>query len=179
VVKVFLIRHSSPDWNRTDIPYDIPPGPPLSAKGEKEAVALAEFLKSQNVEKLYYSPFERAARTAQIISAINEIPSTEEIRLAEWRGQSETGIQVKARMKATFDEAIMEAAKISSIGLVSHGGPIDMLLQELGIDQDELAVYKTRFDTINPLPPAGAWEAEWNENNKSWNLSLKFIPSVS
>ena len=30
----------------TNIPYDIHPGPPLSPKGEKEAEALAEFLKA-------------------------------------------------------------------------------------------------------------------------------------
>jgi broad specificity phosphatase PhoE len=178
-MKIFLLRHASPDWNRTEIPYDIPPGPPLSPKGEKETETLAVFLKTQGVVKLYYSPFERSAKTAKLVSAINEISCTEELRLAEWRGQHEPESQVRARMKAAFDEVFMEAADIGPIGLVSHGGPIDLLLQELGIDGAELAVYKTRFDTTNPLPPAGAWEADWNEKNNSWDLSLKFIPSVS
>lgn len=178
-MKLFLLRHASPDWNRTDIPYDIPPGPPLSPKGEKEAETLAGFLKTQGVVKLYYSPFERSAKTAKIVSDINEIPCTEEVRLAEWRGQYEPQIQARARMKAAFDEVFMEATEMGPIGLVSHGGPIDMLLQELGIDGDELAVYRTRFDTTNPLPPAGAWEVERNEKNNSWDLNLKFIPSVS
>jgi hypothetical protein len=62
---------------------------------------------------------------------------------------------------------------------VSHGGPIGVLLQELGIDAEELAVYRTKFDTTNPLPPAGAWEVEQNGKKDSWNLHLKFIPSVS
>ena len=65
-MKIFLVRHASPDWTRTDIPYDIPPGPPLSPKGEKEAAALAEYLKSEGVVKLYYSPFERSASTAKM-----------------------------------------------------------------------------------------------------------------
>ena len=73
----------------------------------------------------------------------------------------------------------MEAAEIGPNGLVSYGGPIDVLLQELGIDRDELAVYRIRFDTTNPLPPAGAWEVQQNDKNNSWDLNLKFIPSVS
>lgn len=179
-MKIFLIRHATPDWNRRDIPYDIFPGPLLTPKGEKEAEALATFLKGEGVVKLYHSPFERAAKTAQIVSAVNGIPCVEESRLAEWRMQDETETQVRRRMKATFDGIVKEAAGTGSIGLVSHGGPIDALLQELGIDPDELAAYRTRFgDTTNPLPPAGAWEVEPNGKNKSWNLSLKFVPSVS
>lgn len=178
-MKIFLVRHATPDWHRTDIPYDIPPGPLLSSKGEKEAEELAVFLKSQGVAKLYYSPFERTTKTAKIVSAINGIPCVEEVRLAEWRGQQEGEPQVRRRMRATFDGALREAAGTGPIGLVSHGGPIGALLQELGIDPDELAVYKTRFDTTNPLPPAGAWEVERNEKNSSWNLHLKFVPSMS
>jgi broad specificity phosphatase PhoE len=178
-MKFFLVRHATPDWNRTDIPYDIPPGPLLSSKGEKEAEELAVFLKSQLVARLYYSPFERTTRTAKIVSAINGIPCVEEARLAEWRGQQEGEPQVRMRMKAAFEGAILEAAETGPIGLVSHGGPIGALLQELGIDPGELAEYKTRFDTTNPLPPAGAWQVEWNEKNHFWNLDLKFVPSVS
>jgi broad specificity phosphatase PhoE len=178
-IKIFLLRHASPDWNRTDIPYDIPPGPPLSPKGEKEAGQLADFLKTQNVAKLYYSPFVRSARTAQIVSHINEIPIVEEKRLLEWREQDETEDKVNLRMKAIFEHVSKESVEIGPIGLVSHGGPIALLLQELGIEMDELALYRKKFDRTNPIPPAGAWEAEWNEKNHSWNLNLKFIPSVS
>lgn len=177
-MKIFLLRHASPDWDRTDIPYDIPPGPPLSPKGEKEAGELAAFLKSQGVVKLYYSPFERSARTAQIVSSINDIPCFEEKRLLEWREQNETESLVSIRMNSIFDYAAKESAEIGPIGLVSHGGPIALLMQELGINKEELALYRKKFDRTNPMPPAGAWEVEWNEENNSWNLKLKFIPSV-
>ncbi|HET9910491.1 MAG TPA: histidine phosphatase family protein [Anaerolineales bacterium] len=178
-MKIFLVRHATPNWNHTDIPYDILPGPLLSPKGEREAEKLAAFLKSQNVVKLYHSPFERAAKTAQIVAFMNEIPCVEETRLAEWRMQDEDEIRVRARMKTAFDESFTEAAETGSLGLVSHGGPIALLLQELGIDPDELALYRTKFDTTNPLPPAGVWEVEQNEKDNSWNLRLQFIPSLS
>jgi broad specificity phosphatase PhoE len=179
-MKIFLIRHATPDWNRKGIPYDIVPGPLLTSKGEKEAEALAAFLQSEEVGKLYHSPFARAAKTAQIVSATNRIPCVEEPRLVEWRVQAETEIQVRRRMKAIFDQSLAEAAEIGPIGLVSHGGPIGMLLQELSIDPNELAVYRTRFDTTNPLPPAAAWQVEPNDGKHgSWNFSLKFIPSLT
>jgi broad specificity phosphatase PhoE len=176
VKKIMLIRHASPDWHRKDIPYDVPPGPPLSPKGEKEAEKLAAFLRAQEVVKLYHSPFERTAKTAQIVSDINGIPCEEEARIAEWRGDFESETSAKERMKAVFDRVVEEAEKIGPIGLVSHGGPIDVLLQELGIDPKELAVFKRKFDTTNPLPPAGVWAVEWNQVSRSWKLDLKFIP---
>jgi broad specificity phosphatase PhoE len=175
-MKIFLIRHATPDWNRKDIPYDIPPGPPLSSKGEEEAEALAGFLKTQGVVKLYYSPFERAARTAQVISDTLGIARVEEARLGEWREVAEKGSQVRQRMRVVFDLAARESAEIGPIGLVTHAGPVAFLLQELNIDPDELALYRKSFDGPNPLPPAGAWKAEPDSREGCWNLKLDFIP---
>jgi len=179
MLKILLLRHASPEWNRTDIPYDIPPGPPLSLKGEKEAEALAAFLKSQGVVKLYYSPFERSARTAQVISALNGIPCVEDKRLSEWREVDEMETQVRERMSSIFDRAARESAAIGPIGLVTHAGPVALLLQELDIDPDVLALHRKMFDGPNPLPPAGAWKAEQDPSEESWNLKLEFTPKVS
>jgi len=177
--RIFLARHASPDRNLKTIPYDIQPGPPLSPKGEKEAEALADFLKAHNIRKVYYSPFERSAKTAQIIAARNQIPAVEEIRLAEWRETTEEGQAVRVRMQAVFDAIAAESKSLGSIALVSHGGPITFLLQALGIEQTVLADYRKRFDTTNPLPPAGAWSAEWHTTTKTWSLQLVFIPPAS
>jgi broad specificity phosphatase PhoE len=161
----------------TNIPYDIHPGPPLSPKGEKEAEALAEFLKAQGIVKLYYSPFARSARTAQIILARSGIPCVEEIRLIEWR-KDEKGDKVAERMSLVFDDIARESAVIGPVALVSHGGPIACLLLSLGIEKDTLSVFRKKFDGTNPLPPAGAWVAEWNEEDKTWDLNLLFIPTT-
>ena len=175
--KIFLVRHASPDWNLKHIPYDIHPGPPLSPKGEQEAEVLAEFLKTQGVVKLYYSPFERSTRTAQIISSLNRIPCTEELRLAEWRSVDEKSDKVSERMTLVFDEIAKESTEMGPIGLVTHGGPIALLLLALGLEKDKLLAFRKRFDSSNPLPPAGVWAAEWNNDHKAWNLNLIFIPS--
>jgi broad specificity phosphatase PhoE len=179
IMKILLLRHATPEWNRTDIPYDIPPGPPLSIKGEKEAEALAAFLKTQGVVKLYYSPFERSLRTARVISTLNGIDCTEDKRLSEWRASDELETQVRERMSSIFERAAKESVEIGPIGLVSHGGPVAALLQALGIDPDELALHRKLFDGPNPLPPAGAWKAEQIPGEDTWNFKLEFIPKVS
>lgn len=178
-MKILLLRHATPEWDRSDIPYDIPPGPPLSLKGEKEARALAAFLKTQAVVRLYSSPFERSTGTARIISALNGIPYLVDKRLSEWREVAETETRVRRRMASIFARAARESAKIGPIGLVTHAGPVALLLQELGIAPDELAVYRKSFDGPNPLPPAGAWKAQQDPGEDTWNLKLEFTPKVS
>jgi broad specificity phosphatase PhoE len=178
-MKIFLIRHATPHWGHTDIPYDIVPGPVLSPTGEKEAEALATFLKSEGVVKLYCSPFERGTRTARIVSKINQIPYVEDKDLTEWREVDEPESHVRERMISIFERAAKESAKMGPIGLVSHGGPIALLLLELGVNNDELASYRKKFDTTNPLPPAGVWKVERRSGGEDWKFQLAFIPKVS
>lgn len=178
-MKIFLVRHATPDWARKDIPYDIHPGPVLAPKGEKEAEALAEFLKSQGVVKIYYSPFERGAGTARIVSAANGIPCIEEIGLKEWREIDEPEAHVRQRMATVFERVAKESSEVGPIALVSHGGPIALLLQELGIHKEELARYRKMFDTTNPVPPAGVWQVEKVDGEEKLNLQLVFTPKVS
>ena len=175
-IKIFLIRHASPNWDLKSIPYDIHPGPPLSARGEIEAGQAATFLQAHNVVKLYYSPFERSARTAQIIAAHNQIPAVEEKRLSEWRQADEIGEKVRERMSAVFGEIVKESAGVGPIGLVSHGGPINFLLLALGFDEQRLAEFRKKFDGFNPLPPAGIWVARAEPDANSWELNLVFVP---
>jgi broad specificity phosphatase PhoE len=178
-MKIFLIRHASPNLSRRDIPYDIVPGPELLPKGEAEARALTDFLKLEGLAKLYYSPFERAARTAKIIAAVSGILCLEEKRLAEWRVVDEVESLVRKRVVSIFEHAAQESAELGPIGLVSHGGPIALLLLELGIDKDVLAPYRKMFDTTNPLPPAGAWKVEKSVGEDKWDFQLAFTPHVS
>ena len=178
MTKIYLVRHASPDRNNKDLPYDLHPGPPLSLKGEAEAEALADFLKIQGIVRLSYSPFERSARTAQIIAARNRIPAMEDKRLAEWREVDEVREHVRERMSLVFHEIAQECRVIGPIALVSHGGPITFLLLALGLEETKLSDFKKKFDGYNPLPPAGVWAAEWNEATKIWDLNLVFIPAT-
>jgi broad specificity phosphatase PhoE len=178
-MKIFLVRHATPDWEHNDIPYDIQPGPRLSPKGEREAESLANFLRSQGVVRLFYSPFERGARTAQIVATTNGIPCVEEEGLAEWPMDAEPEIHVRQRMASVFGRAARQSAELGPVGLVSHGGPIALLLLELGMNQEALAPYRTMFDTTNPLPPAGAWKVEGYPDDGRLDFQLVFTPRAS
>ncbi len=175
-MNIFLIRHATPDWSGTNLPYDVAPGPSLSPQGEWEAIALAEYLKAQGVLKLYHSPFERAARTARVIARLNGIPLMEDARLAEWRQSTEPESLVRTRMAAVFARAAGESEGIGPIGLVTHAGPVTFMLQELGINPEVLAVYRESFDIPNPLPPAGVWKAAPRSSGGGWDLGLDFLP---
>jgi hypothetical protein len=51
-------------------------------------------------------------------------------------------------------------------------------LQELGLSNDKLALFRSSFDNENPLPPAGAWGAEWDKKEDHWKLRLEFTPVI-
>lgn len=153
---VFLARHATPDWNRRDIPYDIPPGPPLTPQGEDEARSLGDFLKSQGVVRLYHSPLERTRRTADIAAQMCSAESVESLAIAEWR-RDENETAVLGRMLPFWQQVCAESAADGPIALVTHGGCVLAMLNWLQHPQDEINHIRNQCDHRNPLPPAAAW----------------------
>ena len=176
-LRIYLIRHATPDWKRKDIPYDIPPGPPLIDQGEQEAAQLGEYIRQAGVRKLYHSPLERAMRTAQISAAAAGIQTEEELALAEWRsGEGEA--HIAARFCPVWERAVVESRSMGPIGLVTHGGPVRFLLDRLGLPASVMEAHRKLYDSGNPLPPAGAWMAERASADDPWRLELVFIPGA-
>jgi broad specificity phosphatase PhoE len=173
---LYLIRHATPDWSRKDIPYHIPPGPPLTAQGQTEAQALGAFLISAGVCRLYTSPLERCHNTAQIAADIAGIPWQMDEALIEWQ-PGDTTASVQERLSGLVDCILHADLAAGPVGLVTHGGPVGALLMHLGMEEQHLNQYKT-FDHGNPLPPAGAWQAERSRSDEAWGLRLAFTPQV-
>lgn len=172
---VYLIRHATPDWSRTDLRYDIPPGPPLTVKGEAEAQQLGEFLKTTGITGIYASPMERAFRTAQIAAVALGLDVTTDTEIIEWeRGELEA--DVLARCRVRVDEALDESTTRGPLALVTHGGPVRLLLTDLGLDQAEIDYYRRLFDRDNPLPPTGVWRIERLPNGTLDKPELVFTP---
>jgi len=177
-IRIYLIRHATPDWSRNDIPYDIPPGPDLVPQGEEEASQVGFFLSGQtDIKKIYHSPLERARQTAEISSRIANIPTEIEKDIAEWRAD-ENEEQFSARFFPFWNKVCSESKNSGAIALVTHGGPIRLVLQTLGLLPDVMEYYRNRFDRRNPLPPAGIWFAEKNQDSDQWKLKLVFIPDT-
>lgn len=174
--KIYLARHATPDWSRTDIRYDIPPGPPLTPHGEAEAVKLGEFLRDHGVKKIYASPLERTQRTAQLAAEILGLPVVTEELIAEWRrGENET--DVTNRMNDFWEHICWESQRYGPVTLVTHGGPIKMMLLNLGLPRTMVDEYCRKFDRGNPVPPAGMWLATKHTHDTPWQLKFVFNPS--
>ena len=172
---IFLIRHATPDWSRTDIPYFTPPGPPLTAQGEAEAVQLSAYLREAGVQQILTSPLERCQRTAQIAAESLALPFTVDNGLTEWK-PGDKDDEIKARFRPVWEQAQTYSNQVGPVALITHGGPIALWLSELGVDKLVIDHHKKLFDRNNPLPPAGVWRAE--RINGSWSLSLAFVPEA-
>lgn len=174
---LYLARHATPDWSRTDLPYHLPPGPPLVPQGEDEAAELGRFLRAAGVTRLYASPLERARRTAEIAASVAELPFQVEAAIAEWRPEEKTE-HIRVRFWPVWERVIAQSLQSGPIALVTHGGPIGFFLDELGLPKDTLAYYKRTFDRNNPAPPAGVWKAARPASGEPWDVSLAFVPDA-
>ena len=172
---IYLIRHATPDWDRRDIPYYLPPGPPLTELGRQEAGSLGSFLLAAGASRLHASPLERSLHTAQIAAEVASIPVQVDEHLIEWQ-PAENAETVRQRMLIALDALRSLDGTGRPVGLVTHGGPISVLLQALGMEDTVLAAQR-RFDRSNPLPPAGVWEARRSSTSEPWKLRLAFVPA--
>ena len=174
---LYLIRHATPDWSRTDLVYHLPPGPPLTPQGEDEAAQLGAFLRQASVRHIFASPLERCQRTAQIAAGEAEASFHEDPSLTEWRPE-EKEAEVRERVWPTWERAASVSLQAGPVAFITHGGPIALLLKELGLDGLVLEHYRKLFDRHNPLPPAGAWKATRPSSDSPWELSLAFTPEA-
>jgi broad specificity phosphatase PhoE len=169
---VFLARHASPDWERRDLPYHLPPGPPLTKAGRQEAAVLGDFLQASGIRRLYSSPLERCLDTAAIAAqaAGQSVHVLDDLR--EWQ-PGETREEVQQRMLRALEITRQAANDEPPCVLITHGGPIAALLLALGMDENRLDSYRV-YDHRNLLPPAGAWRVQQADGEPGWACELIF-----
>lgn len=175
-VVVYLARHATPDWNRQDIRYDVAPGPDLVLQGEQEAEKLGEFLRSAGVTRILASPLVRTQRTAEIAAAVAGIPVVVDEAVREYSREENDDI-VFARCLPALEAAAALASQEGPVAIVTHGGPIRVMLERFGVDADLLWHYRRQFDHQNPLPPAAAWELVRQGDGQPWRMRLAFAPT--
>lgn len=176
VATVYLVRHATPDLSRTELVYHLPPGPPLTRLGEEQAAELGRFLCRRGVRGIWSSPLERARRTADLAALACEAEVLTDARLIEMQ-PGETHDDVHARAGPAWD-VVLGASAHGPQALVAHGGVITALLLALGVAPETLAVLGRRFDSGNPVPPAGAWVVRVPGSTGLPTARLAFIPTV-
>lgn len=147
----------------------------MSDLGKQEAQQAGEFLADQGLSQLFTSPLVRCILTAQIVAEIAHASYTilpELIELQPNEGEE----AVRTRVNIAFEAACQAIYDGGAVGLVSHGGPIGVLLGTLGMESQVLVKWKAKFDTSNPLPPAGIWRAERQSPDHLWALELVYTP---
>ena len=92
--KVYFVRHGESQWNVEDKICGVTDSP-LTEKGRTQATATGHAILDLGIQAdmILYSPLQRAAETARIISGITGIPLRAEPRLVEqafgiWEGTS-------------------------------------------------------------------------------------------
>ncbi len=87
-MRIVLVRHGEPEWVRAGLSID---NPPLTERGERQAVCAAERLKDERFDEVHVSPLIRSRQTASpLFSGLDRpervSPWLEEIRNPVWHG---------------------------------------------------------------------------------------------
>jgi probable phosphoglycerate mutase len=91
-MRLIIVRHGESEWNRIHR-YQGQLDAPLSALGLRQAEALAQRLKAEELDHIYTSPLQRAALTAKAIAAYHpSVPfdtadALLEINHGAWQGK--------------------------------------------------------------------------------------------
>lgn len=177
-IEIYVARHATPDWSRQDLRYDVLPGPPLTSAGESEARLLGEFLREKSVNRIYASPFERAHRTAELAAEVMGTSMVVDEAIREW-AQGETPDTVSSRVLPFWERICLEAEREGPVCLVTHGGPMRLILHTLGMTRETMETYTVRFDANNPAPPTGTWLATTSGSGRLWTLDMVFVPGLA
>jgi len=170
LTELFLIRHAEPD-RTTGLPYAVMPGPPLTLRGEEEAVQAGHWLRDRCIERLLSSPFTRASATAATIGQLIGLEPTLIETLREV-APGETHPEVRTRIADLLTQ--LDDTPLQRVALITHGSCILAALQHTTNDRIDLSGY--RYDYGNHTPTAGIWHGV--RTDQGWRWTLAFRPDM-
>jgi 2,3-bisphosphoglycerate-dependent phosphoglycerate mutase len=165
--ELYLVRHAAPD-RTTGVPYNIVPGPPLTAAGQQEAVQAGHWLRGRGIEHIFASPFSRTRSTAETIAQALDM----ELTLVEKLGEGapgETLAQVRERVAELVEQ--LEDTLLRRVALVTHGACVQGVLQHTTHDRIDLTNH--RYDHGNCAPTAGIWRGVKVDGAWTWELAFR------
>jgi len=120
MTRIYLVRHGEVAGNVGEKPTFVGWNDlPLNAKGEKQAEAVAEFLRSETLDAIYSSDLQRAKNTAEAIATPHGLTvrvdaDLREVNYGAWEGlgeielQREYSLQWQARQNDPWNVAAVE-----------------------------------------------------------------------
>ncbi len=175
-MELLLIRHALP---RRVEAVGRPADPPLSEVGQRQAVALAEWLRDEAVDAVYTSPMRRARETAVPLAASKGLDAVVVEGVAEFDRDAEAYVPME-ELKAAgdprwqdliegryFDDGALDAEEFQrtvvgaidtivaenrsrTAAVVCHGGVINAVVGHvLGID--EFMVFEPTYTSITRI----------------------------
>lgn len=90
MTEIILIRHGETDWNAAEI-FRGRADVALNETGVKQAKALGEYLKAEQIDFIYSSPLKRAVETAGAIARhhaleVNTVENLIDFHFGDWQG---------------------------------------------------------------------------------------------
>ena len=167
IEELYLVRHAAPDRSIA-MPYNTPPGPPLTVIGRQEAEQTARWLVDRGVEHLFASPFARTHATAEAIAATLALPLTVTEALREG-GPGETIEQIRSRSAEVLVQ--LDDGPLRCVALVTHGAVIRALLLQTTNERIDLRSHI--YDNGNVAPTAGVWHGVRGDHCWRWNLDFR------
>jgi len=152
VTTILMARHGETDWNR-ESRFQGHADTTLNEAGREQAEALAERLRTEEIEAVYASPLLRAHETAEIVARslglpVETVAGLREVDVGSWSGLTRTGIEERFpdgfRRWLEFDHGWDDGESYEALGarvlavlaevaarhpggrvlVVTHGGPM-------------------------------------------------------
>lgn len=183
--KIIVVRHGETQWNR-ELRYQGQTNVDLNEEGIRQVERLAQHLKDEKIESIYSSDLKRAYKTAEAIAKyhslkIKKTKLLREIHYGIWEGMYLFEVKEKYPeilsewIKSPFNTVIPEGESIKSFArrikraidkilketvgnilIVSHGGPIKIILTYLlGMDLSQVRIFRQDNTALNIIEEEG------------------------
>lgn len=182
-MRLIIVRHGESEWNRIHR-YQGQLDAPLSELGLRQARALGERLRGEELAQIYTSPLQRAARTAEAIAENHpSVPfvyddALLEIHHGEWQGKFAD--EIRAEYAAGLDEWRQHPTRSQMPGGESFSNILKRTLdfkEQLCAQHNDQSVLVSTHDVVVKILVADALGMNMDRINRIWvtNASISVI----
>ncbi len=182
-MRLIIVRHGESEWNRIHR-YQGQLDAPLSDLGLRQARALGERLRGEQLDQIYTSPLQRAARTAEAIAENHpSVPfayadALLEIHHGEWQGKFAE--EIRTEYAAGLEEWRQHPTRSQMPGGESFSNILKRTLdfkEQLVAEHKDQTVLVSSHDVVVKILVADALGMNMDRINRIWvtNASISVI----